>query len=102
MDRRGFLGGLLGSALAVPLGRVWSFPTIIRPKFTHQQYALGFRVTREMVEDEFYGSSLLEIMNGIPYQLQVEYNRLLDARMESFARSIGRTVDELTIQEFSR
>jgi hypothetical protein len=62
MNRRGFLQGLgamiSGIAIekAIPFNRVWSFPKeiVIPKKYIHLTYALGTKVSWELIEDDFY------------------------------------------------
>lgn len=64
MDRRTFLKKLgltvggLALQEAIPFNRVWSFPKEIKvvnvPKYTHLSYALGTKISWELIEDYTY------------------------------------------------
>jgi hypothetical protein len=66
MNRRGFLGMLLGAAAAemIPLGRVWSFPSQIVLPTRVQTAAFGMYTTTCIMEAIYYNREALRILKS--------------------------------------
>lgn len=84
MNRRGFLkgiGAVIGGIAidqAIPFNRVWSFPkeiVIPQKKYMHLTYALGIRMSWELIEDSEY-VDIKKIVENIKYTDEMSFRNI--------------------------